>query len=182
MPRMAKGILLIRTRNVGGLAGLWLAFCFLTFLGVSPARSEPAGTNRLAKLRFSGRLKGSPAGMTLDVEALERLPQGKVVTETPWVTGMTTFEGPLMSTLLESVGAQGEKVRIVALNDYTIDVPVSDFKRWPVVLATRINGKRIPVSRRGPFYMMYPFTADKSLYTEIYFARCVWQIKSIEIL
>lgn len=164
------------------LARTVVALVFLALLSAPWVIGEAAETNRPVQLTLSGRIKsGSDTPITLSLDFLEKLPQGRIVTETPWTRGVTTFEGPLLSKLLERVDAQGKTVRVNALNDYSVDVPISDFKRWPVVLATKINGQHIPISKRGPFYIMYPFSSDKSLLSELYFCRCVWQVKSIEI-
>jgi hypothetical protein len=91
------------------------------------------------------------------------------------------FEGPLGSAFLDAVGAKGDTLLITALNDYTAEVPIEDFRKWPVILATRMNGEPMPVREKGPIFVIYPFDADPALYNELYFNRSVWQVKSIEV-
>lgn len=116
-----------------------------------------------------------------DMATLEAMPGRVTDTETPWNKGKTKFEGPLGSELLKTVGATGTTLHIVALNDYAVDVPAEDFAKWPVILATKKDGKQLTIREKGPIFVVYPFDLDKSLYNEKIFARCAWQVKSIEI-
>jgi len=116
-----------------------------------------------------------------DMAPLEALPGRATATETPWTKGKTTFEGPLGSALLKTVGASGTVLHIVALNDYAVDVPAEDFLKWPVILATKKDGKAMPVRDKGPIFVIYPFDLDHSLYNEKIFSRSAWQVKSIEV-
>ena len=116
-----------------------------------------------------------------DLAMLEALPKRATATETPWTKGKVTFEGPLGSALLDKLGASGTVMRIVALNDYAVEVPIEDFRKWPVILATRKNGQPMPVRDKGPIFVIYPFDVDSSLYNEKYFSRSAWQVRSIEV-
>jgi hypothetical protein len=116
-----------------------------------------------------------------DRAMLEGLQQRTTKVETPWTKGLVSFEGPLGAALLDAVGAKGSVLHIVALNDYSVDVPVADFRKWPVILALKKDGAEMPVRDKGPIFVIYPFDVDKSLYNEVYFGRSAWQVKSIEI-
>ena len=85
------------------------------------------------------------------------------------------------AALLDAVGAKGTTLKVTALNDYAAEIPVEDFRKWPVILATRRDGAEMPVRDKGPLFVIYPFDVDKTLYNEKYFNRSVWQVKSIEI-
>lgn len=116
-----------------------------------------------------------------DMAMLAALPGRTTETETPWTKGVTRFEGPLGSALLEAVAATGTTLHVVALNDYAVDVPVEDLRKWPVILAIRKDGREIAVRDKGPIFVIYPFDQDASLYNEKIFARSAWQVKSIEV-
>lgn len=116
-----------------------------------------------------------------DMAMLAALPGRTTETETPWTKGVTRFEGPLGSALLEAVAATGTTLHVVALNDYAVDVPVEDLHKWPVILAIRKDGREIAVRDKGPIFVIYPFDQDASLYNEKIFARSAWQVKSIEV-
>lgn len=166
---------LLKTLSVAGL-GLVMAVTVADAAGLSAPMGEVV-------LTVSGRISDTNAGATaaFDMAMLEAMPKRTTVTETPWTKGTVTFEGPLGSALLDRVGASGTVLKITALNDYAVEVPVEDFRKWPVILATRKDGKVMPVRDKGPIFVIYPFDLDHALYNEKIFSRSAWQVKSIEI-
>jgi hypothetical protein len=38
------------------------------------------------------------------------------------------------------------------------------------------------VREKGPLFVMYPFDEQPALRTSVYFGRCIWQLKAIEVL
>lgn len=134
-------------------------------------------------LTVTGKIATTNVGAAaqFDIAQLQALPGRITETETPWTKGRTRFEGPLGSALLDAVGASGTSLHVVALNDYAVDVPVADFRQWPVILAVKKNGKPMSVRDKGPIFVVYPFDVDPSLYNEKVFSRSAWQVKSIEV-
>ena len=116
-----------------------------------------------------------------DMAMLEALAGRKAAMETPWTKGVTTFEGPLLSAVLEAAGAKGATLKVVALNDYSADVPMEDATDLNSILAVKMNGKPMSVRDKGPIFMIYPFDEKPELYNEKYFSRSVWQIKEIDV-
>jgi len=116
-----------------------------------------------------------------DRQMLEALEQHTLTTATPWTEGVSTFEGPLGRALLDAVGAQGTTLKVIAINDYSAEVPVSDLQQLPVILAMKADGVNLRVRDKGPLFVIYPFDDDASLATEVYYGRSVWQIKRIEV-
>ena len=102
-------------------------------------------------------------------------------TTAPWFKTKTTFSGPYLSELLDAVGAKGTMLTIRALNDYKVQVPVSDAYKFGPIVARKINDKVIAVRDKGPLFLIYPFDSNSALNTEVYFSRSIWQIKSIHI-
>jgi hypothetical protein len=51
-----------------------------------------------------------------------------------------------------------------------------------VVVAHLLNGKPMSVREKGPLFVIYPFDDDPQLRTTIYYSRCIWQLKSIELV
>lgn len=117
-----------------------------------------------------------------DRAMIDAMAQRTTETSTPWFDSPRAFSGPLGEALLEAVGAQGQTLRIIALNDYSADVPSQDFRDHPVILATHIDGKMLSVRDKGPMFMIYPFDEFPDLLNEVYFGRSVWQISRIEVL
>jgi hypothetical protein len=117
-----------------------------------------------------------------DMPMLEALAGRTAEMETPWTEGTTGFEGPLLRSVLEAVGAHGATLRITALNDYSAEVPASDATDFATILAVTMNGKPMSVRDKGPLFLIYPFDERPDLYNEKYFSRSVWQIKAIEVI
>ncbi|WP_137156185.1 molybdopterin-dependent oxidoreductase [Rhizobium sp. FKL33] len=124
----------------------------------------------------------SGSAAEFDMAMLEKLPGRAATLETPWTQGKVTFSGPFMAELMKAVGAHGKTLRVSALNDYTVEVPLSDATDIKTILATRMNDEPMSVRDKGPLFIIYPFDLDPSLYNEKYFSRSVWQIKSIEVI
>lgn len=91
-----------------------------------------------------------------------------------------TFSGPLLRTLLDVAGARGRTLHCVALNDYTVDVPASDARAFPVLVATRADGKRMSVAHYGPVRFIYP-TRGYRLAKSVYDPRWIWQLDEIRV-
>lgn len=158
--------------------------CFILAAGIAGAVSgEIPAPKDTVILTVTGKIEHHNGGGSarLDASMLQALPARVTATATPWYPRKTTFEGPLGSALLDMVGAKGTTLRVTALNDYAVDIPAEDFRKWPVILATKVDGKAIPVREKGPIFVIYPFDQEPGLYNEVYFGRSAWQVKSIDI-
>ncbi len=119
--------------------------------------------------------------MQYDRAMLEAFGLHTVVTETPWTDGDVTFEGVLMRDLLDAVGADGNTIAAVALNDYTATIPASDADDYDVILAMRQDGDQLTVRQRGPLWVIYPWSDVPGLQNEVYYSRSIWQLKALEV-
>nr|WP_251048344.1 molybdopterin-dependent oxidoreductase [Halomonas sp. ISL-56] len=116
-----------------------------------------------------------------DKEMLEALAQHETTTRTPWYDGVTRFSGPLGRAILEAAGAEGESMRVIALNEYAATIPVSDVDHYDVILAMQANGKALRVRDQGPLFVIYPFDTHPELLNEEIFSRSVWQVARIVV-
>jgi hypothetical protein len=150
--------------------------------GMAGAGGLPAPTGAVV-LTVTGRIANTNAGRTaeFDMAMLEALPGRTAKVNTPWAEGVNAFQGPLTRAVLEAVGAQGTKLKVTALNDYSAEVPAEDFIKFDVILALKKNDAYLPVRNQGPIFVIYPFDTNPNLYNEVYFGRSVWQVKSIEV-
>jgi hypothetical protein len=155
----------------------------LLFLA-SPAPATDIGTpSGEVILTVTGAIEatnGSHAA-SFDLAMLDALPTKSITSAAPWFEEERTFSGPLISALLDAVGATGRTVRVVAINDYSAEIPVDEIETYDVILATRMDGATMSVREKGPIFVVYPFDEAPELYDELHFGRSVWQIKSIEI-
>ncbi len=134
-------------------------------------------------LTVSGAIANTNAGdeARFDLAMLEDLASRETITATPWYDSRRTFSGPLMSAILEAVGARGTSVRVRAINDYAIDIPIADAEAFLVIFATRIDGDILSVRDKGPLFVIYPFDENPDLMNETYFGRSVWQVMQLDV-
>lgn len=148
-----------------------------------PARAlePPTGT---VVLTLQGRIRMPNDGKRaqFDMAMLEALPQRTLQTKTPWYTQPRRFTGPLLRDVLAAAGAQGSNLRLMALNDYQVDMPMDDPMRHDVVIARLMDDKPMTVRDKGPLFIIYPFDAQPELRSAIYYGRSAWQLRTIEVL
>ena len=82
--------------------------------------------------------------------------------------------------MLAAAGAEGSALRLRALNDYRVDIPADDVRRYDVIVAHQLNGQALTVRDKGPLFLMYPFDRHPELRNSVYFSRCIWQLRHIE--
>lgn len=107
---------------------------------------------------------------------LEELGMTTVRTMTPWFDDPVIFEGVRADRLMDLVRASGQEAVAIALNDYRAIVPLSDFTQYGVILALKRDGKYMPVSDKGPLFIVYPYDSDPLLQSQQFYARSVWQL------
>lgn len=134
-------------------------------------------------LTLKGNIKFTNTGdkAEFDLAMLEKLKSRVAPVKTPWADKETTYEGPLMSAILDAVGATGTTLMVKAINDYVAEVPMEDMTRYPVILATKRDGKKMTVRDKGPLFIIYPFDLDPALQNEKIYNRSVWQVKEITV-
>ncbi|AWC24409.1 molybdopterin-dependent oxidoreductase [Aminobacter sp. P9b] len=111
-----------------------------------------------------------------DRDMLEELGVTSFETMTPWFTGKVKFEGVPLDKIMKLVGADGDEVVAVALNDYSTTLPLKDFAEHGVLLALKRDGQYMPVSDKGPLFIVYPYDSDPALQSQQFYSRSVWQL------
>ena len=150
--------------------------------GLAGAGTLPAPVDKPI-LTVSGSITNTNADGTaqFDRAMLESLGVETIETTTPWYDGPVKFEGVRLDKLMQHVGATGEQVLAVALNDYTSEIPVADFAAHSPILAIKLNGEYMPVSDKGPLFIVYPFDSDEALQNQTYYGRSVWQVSELVV-
>jgi hypothetical protein len=154
-----------------------LLAAFAVMLGPCPAI---AADDSETLLEVTGQI-ADEAGARFDRQALQTMPQHRVTTSTPWTDGVSVFEGPRLCDLLEQVGADGTVLRARALNDYAVEIPISDCERYPVILALTRDGERLSRRDMGPIWIVYPRDEFPELQLETINARWIWQLTELEV-
>ena len=116
-----------------------------------------------------------------DREMLEQMGVTKMQTSTPWTDGRPVFEGVLMRNLLKRVGASGKSITVVALNDYKVTLPISDFEEYPIILAYKMDGQVLKVRDKGPLWIIYPQDEFSELHDKSVHKKWIWQIKEFQV-
>jgi hypothetical protein len=49
------------------------------------------------------------------------------------------------------------------------------------MLALKRDGQYMPVSDKGPIFIIYPFDSDAALKAQVYYKRSAWQVARIEV-
>ncbi|NKE44195.1 molybdopterin-dependent oxidoreductase [Roseomonas frigidaquae] len=156
-------------------------------LAALPLLAALAGERALAQprpprhiLRVSGRIEGAERAFSL--AELEALGMQDIATRTTW-TGpdVLRFSGVPLASLLRACGASGTTLRIHALNDYAVNVPVEDATENGALLATRQGGMPLRIRDRGPIWLIYPWTERPELDAPVFRDRAIWQIRQIDV-
>lgn len=142
--------------------------------------SKPTGK---VLLTMSGNIQNTNDGgkAIFDLASLEKLGMVSFQTTSPWYDGRTTFTGISLQKLMDYVGAKGTVVKVTALNDYTTEIPLSDFKKYNVILALKVNGEYMRIRDKGPLFVVYPYDSIPELNNQIYYSRSAWQVSRMTI-
>ncbi|MBK9082937.1 MAG: oxidoreductase [Rhizobiales bacterium] len=137
--------------------------------------------------------EAAPAGPILTIESrlapirqmtmaeIERLPRGGFATRTPWHDVKTRFEGVPLPAFLAAIGATRGVVTVSGLDGYVVDLPVEDPRNAQAVVAYKRDGEYMRIRDKGPLFIIYDYDADPALQTDQYYARSIWQIRSVKV-
>ena len=138
---------------------------------------------------FSVAASASPATLTVTVggqdkvysiEELEALGLTNFQTTTTWTDGAQLFEGVLLSDIAKAYGIDKGTVTVTAINAYAADIDIGEVLSVPVMLATRMNGERMSVRDKGPFWVVYPRDTLPDYADERHNYKWVWQVSSLK--
>lgn len=116
-----------------------------------------------------------------DLPMLQDLGEVTVSTSTLWTDGVQQFTGVPLHRLLERVGARGSVINATAINDYWVDIPMSDAVEDGPIVAFEQNGQPLSVRDMGPLWIIYPYDSDVRYQTEVIYARSVWQLIKLDV-
>ena len=152
----------------------------LTWLCVALlAWSFPAAADDVLALQV---LRGSGAPAVTSLADLDDLAQTEFTTTTIWTDGDVTFSGVSLLHFLKAHDVTSGRVRLTALNDYSVEMPLAELEQDAPIVATRINDALIGVRDKGPFWLVYPYDSAPRFRTETVFARSIWQLNKVTVL
>jgi hypothetical protein len=164
----------------------FVAAAFACAVAGTAAQSQSAAEKPI--LTISGKINAqtgstgsasSDEGTVFDRNKLEALGMETIETKTPWYKEVVKFEGVSLDKLMQSVGASGDRVVAVALNDYSVEIPMEDFAKHHVILALKRDGEYMSVRDKGPLFVVYPYDSDPELRSQKFYSRSAWQVKQL---
>jgi hypothetical protein len=133
-------------------------------------------------LTVTGRIgvANSGSALVLDAATIDQLGLRKVTLFEPWVKKTLSFQGVWLADLLAVAGAGSGAtvVHLTALDDYQVDLRMSDVAAGGILLATRTgDGTAIPVADGGPTRIVFAgdVPAGRSA------AQWIWSLKTIDV-
>lgn len=148
--------------------------------GVQADLPKPFGRVVLT-LRGAVTQTNFPQEARFDMLMLEALRQVSHTVELPWYPRPVTLTGPLLRDVLATVGAQGQLIEAVALNDYAVTFPLSDAQRYDVILARLLDGRPMSPRDKGPLFVIFPYDQLPPEQVELYYERSIWQLDTLVI-
>lgn len=135
-------------------------------------------------LTITGDIKNTNAegAAVFDLEMLQSLPAHEFDTETIWTEGTHTFSGVSLGTLLKAVGAEGVAIRATALNDYAVEIPMTDATDGSALIAYHFDGAEMSVREKGPLWVVYPYSSNAKYRSEVIYSRSIWQLDRLEVI
>jgi hypothetical protein len=126
--------------------------------GTLSQRSEippPAGKPVLTLKGAVSKINGS--ALALDLATIEEMPTVTATVDEPFLDEKVTFSGVLLEDFMEIVGAnpRSEKIAMSALDDYQVELPLSDLNPARVLIATRQEDDRIKIREGGPTRIVF---------------------------
>ena len=109
-------------------------------------------------LRIKGVTNGnvSATETALDFATLDRAATNQLTIVEPFVKRKMTFSVIPMGELLQRAGVDpsARELYMHALDDYHVDLPIAGLKSAGF-LATRLDGKKIPIAKGGPIRLLF---------------------------
>ena len=119
--------------------------------------------------------------IVMDRATIESVGQVEYKVTDPFENKPFVYRGVLVSDLLGlwKVADDAKSLKFTALDDYQINVSLTEIRKYPVLFALQRDGQDLPATR-APAMLVYPydnFTFDQKIYNNYW----AWQIKTIEV-
>jgi len=134
-------------------------------------------------LRITGRIgttNGAGDALSLDPATLDQLGRLRVTVYEPWVKQTLDFQGVWLADLLRLARADpaASSVHITALDDYQVDLPLSEIMAGGVLLATRDGaGQPIRIEDGGPTRIVFTGGVPSGVSPD----QWIWSLSTIDV-
>jgi hypothetical protein len=132
---------------------------------------------RLSRVGAANRRRGVAA---FDLATIDRLADTDVTVREPFLKRDMRFSGVRLKSLLGAARAPAaaKRVQMHALDDYTVDLTVDDLIASDALLATRADGKTIPVAKGGPIRIVFLGDTKTARNSDMW----IWSVDSMKIV
>jgi hypothetical protein len=110
---------------------------------------------------------------------LRAMPVVSFETSTIWTSGAQRFTGVSLAQLAALAGAKDGWIEAHALNEYAVEIPLSDAVEGGAIVAYERNGQAMSRRGKGPLWIVYPFDSKPEYRTEKTYTRSIWQLNRI---
>jgi hypothetical protein len=163
------------------LAAALLVSALLVREAAAETLAAPAG-DALLTVTGAVPVTNREGAAVFDRAMLEAMPATEFTTTTTWTDGPQVFTGVSLHDLLGALGVVEGTLRASAVNDYAVDVPVSDAVEGGPIVAYLLNGEPMSVRDKGPLWIVYPYDANRAYRSEVIYSRSIWQLERLEVL
>lgn len=164
-----------------GLAYGGAALLALTLALAAPAPAAPPSEAAPRAGEPVLRIVTAAGTHHLGLADLEAVGLREIRTRTFWPADDGAYQGPLLADVLKRVGLEkAPAIRVTALDGFSQIIPREDWTRWPLMLATRRDGRTLSTRDKGPLRLIYPRDLDPALEDSLYRLRWVWLVHAIE--
>jgi hypothetical protein len=149
---------------------------------VAPKRAFPPlpAASGKAMLTIRGVTHGNsgPGVTRLDFAGVDNVAREHVVVFEPFLKRDIHYTGIRLGELLKRAGgaSAGSTIVFHALDDYSVTLPLAKIAS-DVIVATRSNGKRLPIADGGPIRMLYTRSSKVADNTD----NWIWSIDSMRL-
>lgn len=156
-----------------------LMMCYLLFsIGLFAAFGA---WSKPIPLAITGQsLSGDKLTLELARDQLEQLPQTTLSTHLPWLEQSATFEGVRLLTLIEHLNLSTRKLKLLALNDYSVVISHDYITQYNPLLAIKKDGQYLKVRDYGPYWLIISLNEHPAAEETKHLANMVWQLTVIE--
>jgi hypothetical protein len=132
-------------------------------------------------LTVSGDIGAANKGkeLALDLASLEQMRRVRMEAAEPFLKRRVMFEGVLLSDLLAVAGVpdSASKISLTALDDYKVDFKVADVRSSQMLLATKADGKHMPIDKSGPIRIVFPDSSSLGRNPDLW----IWSVASMKV-
>mgnify|MGYP000671963065 CR=1 FL=1 len=103
-------------------------------------------------------------------------------TSTIWTDGIQEFSGTPLHAFVAALGLEQGVLNAIAINDYRVEIPVSDAVENGPILAFARNGVSMSLRDNGPLWVVYPYDSNIDYRSEVIYSRSIWQLERIDVV